>query len=165
MICPQEPESEAEPQPTEVIGELPGEPAPELEIPAEEPGEEDELDFEELDDFEFEEDEFIEINDWDAGSISQELLDQFNNPDSYEQIEFNGSADIELKNRGDIYYGDKITLVAKVNDTNLSYRLVWEAYDSPDRGWFTVGSGDQYSYTLTEENVDREYRVVLYTVD
>ena len=88
-----------------------------------------------------------------------------NNPNNYSQIEFNGSADIEIKNKGDLHYGDEIILKAKVRDANLSYRLVWEANDSDDRGWYAIGRGEEYSYTLTEENADREYRVVLFTVD
>jgi hypothetical protein len=56
-------------------------------------------------------------------------------------------------------------LEARVRDANLSYRLIWEANDKDDRGWYTIASGETYSYTLTAENMDREYRVVLYSVD
>ncbi len=157
----------AEEEKSKISTEISGTPAPELE---EEP--EDELDdwdeFEdELEDFtDFgEEAEFEEFSDGDAGYISEELLEQFNNPANYEQVEFSGSADIELKNKGEIHYGDEIVLQAKVRDTDLSYRLVWEANDSDDRGWYTIGRGEEFSYTLSEENVDREYRVVLFTVD
>ncbi len=157
----------AEEEKSKISTEISGTPAPELE---EEP--EDELDdwdeFEdELEDFtDFgEEAEFEEFSDGDAGYISEELLEQFNNPANYEQVEFSGSADIELKNKGEIHYGDEIVLQAKVRDTNLSYRLVWEANDSDDRGWYTIGRGEEFSYTLSKENVDREYRVVLFTVD
>lgn len=42
-------------------------------------------------------------------------------------------------------------------------------FDEWDRGWFTVGSGDEYSYTMTREiaerEANREYRVVMFTVD
>ena len=155
----------------EVTAEISGEPAPELET---EPEDEADDEWDELDDdwdeladvADFgEEGEFEEFDDWDAGYISEELLEQFNNPDNYEQVEFNGSADIELKNEGDLHYGDEIVLQAKVKDTDLSYRLVWEANDSDDRGWYTIGRGEEFSYTLTRENVEREYRVVLFTVD
>ena len=157
----------AEEEKSKISTEISGTPAPELE---EEP--EDELDdwdeFEdELEDFtDFgEEAEFEEFSDGDAGYISEELLEQFNNPANYAQVEFSGSADIELKNKGEIHYGDEIVLQAKVRDTDLSYRLVWEANDSDDRGWYTIGRGEEFSYTLSKENVDREYRVVLFTVD
>ena len=85
-------------------------------------------------------------------------------------MEFSGSADIVL--RGDSWDEDwdgRVTLVAKVKDATLSYRLVWEANDGDSRGWFTVGSGTEYSYTLTRDNLEREanreYRVVMFTVD
>ena len=163
---------EAEEQQHEVVAEISGTPAPELEtVPEDDPEDDDwdELDddWDELDDFtDFGDDgEFEEFDDWDAGYISEELLEQFNNPDNYEQVEFGGSADIELKNEGDLHYGDEIVLQAKVQDTDLSYRLVWEANDSDDRGWYTIGRGEEFSYTLSEENVEREYRVVLFTVD
>ena len=62
-----------------------------------------------------------------------------------------------------------VVLNAKVREASLSYRLVWEANDHDERGWFTVGSGDEYSYTLTRDNAEREanreYRVVMFTVD
>ena len=167
-------QNEPEPEPTEVVAEISGEPAPELDEPEDEPEEEDELEewedelenWDASEDFEdFEDGEFEEFDDWDAGYISEELLEQFNNPDNYEQVEFNGSADIELKNVGMISYGDEVVLQAKVQDTDLSYRLVWEANDSDDRGWYTIGRGEEFSYTLTQDNVEREYRVVLFTVD
>jgi len=42
---------------------------------------------------------------------------------------------------------------------------VWEANDGDGRGWYTVGSGTEYTFTLTRENADREYRVSLFTAD
>ena len=133
----------------------------------------DEDDFDEYDDFddfdEFEDDEddgTIFLDDWDAGVVSDEMLDRFNNSTAnYEQMEFNGTAEIELENEGTLKYGDEIKLNAKVQDVNLSYRLIWEANDSDDRGWYTIASGENYSYTLTADNVAREYRVVLFSLD
>ena len=133
----------------------------------------DEDDFDEYDDFddfdEFEDDEddgTIFLDDWDAGVVSDEMLDRFNNSTAnYEQMEFNGTAEIELKNEGSLKYGDEIKLAAKVQDVNLSYRLIWEANDSDDRGWYTIASGENYSYTLSADNVAREYRVVLFSLD
>lgn len=133
----------------------------------------DEDDFDEYDDFddfdEFEDDEddgTIFLDDWDAGVVSDEMLDRFNNSTAnYEQMEFNGTAEIELENEGSLKYGDEIKLAAKVQDVNLSYRLIWEANDSDDRGWYTIASGENYSYTLTADNVAREYRVVLFSLD
>ena len=165
------PEPESEPEPEEektVITEVETPSDSQLEeIPEDE---EDDEDFEEDYD-EFDDDEDIEeFDDDEFGSVSEDLLQQFNNPDSFEQIEFSGSADIELKDSAwDENWDGKVTLVARVQNTTLSYRLVWEANDHDSRGWFTVGTGSEYSYTLTRENLereaDREYRVVMFTVD
>ena len=169
-----EPEPEPEPEPApepepekEVVTEL--EPQPESRI--EEIEEEDDDDWEEDADDDFDDDdEFVEFDDDEVAEISADLLEQFNNPDSFEQMEFSGSADISLKTANwDENWDGQVTLIAKVQDTNLSYRLVWEANDGDSRGWFTIGSGSEYSYTLTKDNLareaNREYRVVMFTVD
>ena len=44
------------------------------------------------------------------------------------------------------------------------YRLVWEANDNDDRGWFVVGSGEEYRFILDPQNVERGYRVVIIAV-
>lgn len=66
---------------------------------------------------------------------------------------------------GEIRCGGDVTLAAKVSGVEMNHRLVWEANDGDGRGWFTVGSGPEYTFTLTREIVNREYRVSLYTVD
>ena len=148
----------------QISEEIGGEPAPELDKP-EEPDEFDE--FDDFDDFEEfgDDDDFVILDDWDAGTVSDELLDKFNNVSNYEEMEFNGTAEIELKNEGYLRFGDEIKLEARVQDVNLSYRLVWEANDDDERGWYTIASGEKYSYTLTADNLDREYRVVLFSCD
>lgn len=156
----------------EVSKQIDGQDAPELDK-GDDFEDFDEDDFDEYDDFddfdEFEDDEddgTIFLDDWDAGVVSDEMLDRFNNSTAnYEQMEFNGTAEIELENEGTLKYGDEIKLNAKVQDVNLSYRLIWEANDSDDRGWYTIASGENYSYTLTADNVAREYRVVLFSLD
>ena len=117
-------------------------------------------------------DDLVEFDEWDAGAVSEDLLQQFNNPDNFEKVEFTGSADIRLENQDELFSSDwdgTVTLSAQVREASLSYRLVWEANDHDDRGWFTVGSGDEYSYTMTREiaerEANREYRVVMFTVD
>ena len=117
-------------------------------------------------------DDLVEFDEWDAGAVSEDLLQQFNNPDNFEKVEFTGSADIRLENQDEMFTSDwdgTVTLSAQVREASLSYRLVWEANDHDDRGWFTVGSGDEYSYTMTREiaerEANREYRVVMFTVD
>ena len=146
----------------EVSEQIGGEPAPEMDQP-ETSADDDFDDFEEFDDFD--DDDTIILDDWDAGVVSTELLERFNSTSNYEQMEFNGTADIEFKNEGMLRYGDEIKLEAKVRDVNLSYRLIWEANDNDDRGWYTIASGERYSYTLTADNLDREYRVVLFSLD
>ena len=130
----------------------------------------DEGEDEEDEDFGADDGNFVDFDDDDAGYVSDDWLQQFNNPDSFEQVEFTGSADIELrKENWDENWDGRVTLVAKVANANLSYRLVWEANDHDNRGWFTVGSGSEYSYTLTPDilarEAEREYRVVMFTVD
>lgn len=163
------PEDEAEPVPAAentVVTELTPVQDPQIEeIGIEEEWDDSDEDFsddEEL--FEFEED--------DVGAVSEDLLTQFNDPALFLEVEFTGSADIELRNAEKMFnegWDGKVVLTAKVQNANLSYHLVWEANDHDDRGWFTVGSGTEYSYTMTRENAqreaEREYRVVMFSVD
>ena len=107
------------------------------------------------------EDTLYEFDDDEVGLVSGELLEIFNNPDTYERIEFTGSVDIELKS-GEICYDRDVTLVARVSGADMDYRLVWEANDGS--GWFAVASGDEYTFLLTPDIVNREYRVVLFRV-
>ena len=167
-------EEEDEPEPGDdntVITELEQEQESQIEeLPQDEDEEDEEPEADEADDDWDDGEEYEEFDDDEVGSVSEDLLQQFNNPDSFEQVEFGGSADIELKNEEwDENWDGTVVLVAKVRNTSLSYRLVWEANDHDSRGWFTVGSGSQYSYTLTKENLEREanreYRVVMFTVD
>ena len=107
------------------------------------------------------EDALYEFDDDEVGSVSEELLEIFNNPDTYEKIEFTGTVDIELKN-SEICYDRDVTLVARVSGADMDYRLVWEVNDGS--GWFAVASGDEYTFLLTPDIVNREYRVVLFRV-
>ena len=170
-----EPEPAAEPEPAvepenTVVTEV--EHQEDVQIEEQTGFDDDEDDFgEESDDFGGD-DDLVEFDEWDAGAVSEDLLQQFNNPDNFEKVEFTGSADIKLKNSDDLFsdgWDGTVTLAAQVREASLSYRLVWEANDHDDRGWFTVGSGDEYSYTMTREiaerEANREYRVVMFTVD
>ena len=165
-------EAETEPEPDNTViteADTPSDVRME-EYPEDDEDDEDEEEYEDNDFDDFDDDEFEEFDDDEVGSVSENLLQQFNNPDSFESVEFNGSADIELKSDAwDDDWDGKVTLVARVQDPTLSYRLVWEANDHDSRGWFTVGSGSEYSYTLTRDNLEREanreYRVVMFTVD
>ena len=104
------------------------------------------------------------FDDDDAGSVCEELTEEFNNPETYETSEFSGSVEIEMKN-SEIHFGGDVTLAARVSGTEKNHRIVWEANDGDGRGWFTVGSGPEYTFTVTRDVVDREYRVNLFTVD
>ena len=151
-----------EPAPVPIEGEITPEPDVQWD-PYEDAEEEEEPEDEE---FGPEDDgqELFEFDDDDAGYVDEELLEQFNNPDTYEQVEFCGTADIELK-QDSFAYGDTVTLVARVRGVEISYRMIWEANDNDSRGWYAIASGTEYSFTVTPEIMNREYRVVLFTVD
>ena len=120
---------------------------------------------EEIEDLPEEEDDgLFEFDDDDVGTVSEDLLEQFNNPETYAGVEFNGTADIVIVNN-ELYYGRDVTLKAKVSKVEISYRVVWEANDGDERGWFTISTGTEYTFKLNEDIVDREYRVVLFSVD
>ena len=95
-----------------------------------------------------------------AGIIPLEFADE----SDYDRIDLGDDLYIEGI-RGQLTSGDTVTLVARVKDVNMSYRLVWEATDDDERGWYTIASGSEYSFVVTPDNIDREYRVVLFTVD
>ena len=148
-----EEEPAAEPEPAEVPEEEPAEEPEPVEVPEEETeGDADE---------EASEDTLYEFDDNEVGSVSDELLEIFNNPDLYEEVEFTGSVDIVLKN-SEICYDRDVTLVARVSGADMDYRLVWEANDGS--GWFAVASGEEYTFLLTPDIAAREYRVVLFRV-
>ncbi len=146
------------PKPTE---EPEPEPEPEEEAVEEEEDEEEDdfWDDEEGDEFEFDDDEF--------GSVASELLAPFDQlaseqsgAEDLEEERFTGSATIVMV-EDQVYFGGQVTLKAKVEDANMEYRVVWEAKDDEREGWFEVGTGTKYVFTLTEDIVDRSYRVVL----
>ena len=109
--------------------------------------------------------DFEEFEDGDGGYVTPELLEPFDAIANAERIPFSGSAEIRLKNSGMIRPGDQVTLQAVLRDVNVDCRIVWEANDTDERGWFEVGNGTEYSYTLTAENMTREYRVVLFATN
>ena len=152
-VIQSDPEPEDEPQ----IIEEP-DPDPDADEPEEDLG--DDLDFETDD----EDEALFEFDDEDAGTVSVELLEQFNNPETFERVEFSGTADVVLKD-ATYSYGQQVTLQAKVTGVEMSYRLVWEANDADERGWYTIGSGPEYSFTVIPEIMERSYRVVLFAVD
>ena len=109
--------------------------------------------------------DLVEIEDGDAGHVSEALTEPFDRPEHSGEAAFTGTAEIRLENEGMLHYGDEITLKAEVQDANMDYRLVWEASDNDGRGWYAVGSGERYSFFLNRENAGREYRVSVIAVD
>ena len=170
----EEPAPEATPEPTPepiVIEVDPSEvtepeivPSPDETEEPEEISDEPETSYDDESEFGDDGDMLYEIDDDDQGFVSEELLEQFNDPATFETVEFSGNADIVLRNES-YAYGQEITLVAKVTGVELSYRIVWEANDNDDRGWYTVANGMEYSFIVTEDIMERGYRVVLYAVD
>lgn len=71
----------------------------------------------------------------------------------------NESIHISLVNQGDIYFGDLVTLWASVDNVAEGYTIVWEM-ETAD-GWVRVGSGQSYSFTVTQANASAAYRALL----
>lgn len=78
-------------------------------------------------------------------------------------IAFTGTVEIEMKNTGELYYGDTVTLRAVIRDANTGYILRWEVNDGT--GWTEIEAADklEYEFIVLEENAHFEYRVVLIT--
>ena len=80
---------------------------------------------------------------------------------------FKATVRIELKETGDIFYGDRVTLRAKV-EANAEYTVVWEYLDEDakkddkdDDVWVAVKKGDTYAFDVNEENAVLTYRAVV----
>ena len=71
---------------------------------------------------------------------------------------------VSLKNGGDLYYGDTITLCAHISEEPEEYNIYWEA-SKDGSSWFSVGSGSSYSFVVNKENVLYYYRAVLEVLD
>ena len=63
----------------------------------------------------------------------------------------------------DLAYGDKVTLKAVVSDVNKPYTIRWEAFENG--AWKKIGSGESYSFIVSEENASLSYRAVLVAKD
>lgn len=72
----------------------------------------------------------------------------------------NESISIGRVNKGDVYYGDEVTLQAYVKNVTGAYSVVWEQL-TPDRGWVKVGTGESYSFIVTEATAAAEFRALL----
>lgn len=78
-------------------------------------------------------------------------------------VPFEGSVEIKLENEGDIYFGDTVVLRAMIYGANTDYEIRWEYLSGSE--WKVIEGEDEetYDFVVTEENADREYRVVLIT--
>ena len=59
----------------------------------------------------------------------------------------------------EIFYGDKVTLVATVTGVEGNYRIVWESNENG--AWAQVGTGSAYSFIADEATASCEYRVIV----
>ena len=77
---------------------------------------------------------------------------------------------IDIKNpKATYYFGDKITFKAKVSGCEgISYKIIWEYNDndmSDKIEWEEAGSGNEFSYEITQENVTWQWRAVVVLAD
>ena len=123
--------------------------------------EDDEIFFEEES-----EDGLVEFEDDDFGVVASERLLPYDEmaeehvASVFHEEGFSGQAGIEMV-QPTVSFGDTVTLKARIEGTEQVYLIIWEANDADDRGWFEIGRGDQYEFTLTQENMNRDYRLVL----
>ena len=59
----------------------------------------------------------------------------------------------------EIYFGDKVTLVATVNGVEGEYSIVWEM--NVGGTWTMVGNGNTYSFIADEFTASCEYRAIV----
>lgn len=71
---------------------------------------------------------------------------------------------VSLKNDGDLYYGDTITLCAHISEEPEEYNIYWEA-SKDGSSWFSIGSGSPYSFVVNKENALYYYRAILEVLD
>lgn len=66
-----------------------------------------------------------------------------------------------MENKGEIFFGDKVVLRAKVSDANAAYSIRWEM--DKGNGWEAIGGEHDttYDFVVSEENANYAYRVVL----
>ena len=78
------------------------------------------------------------------------------------QVPVDVTVRVKLENTGDIYYGDRVTLVAEVA-ANGEYTVSWEYLNvEPEEPvWVTIGSGETYAFEVNVANAARTYRAVV----
>lgn len=79
---------------------------------------------------------------------------------------FAGWVEVEIEAEEQLFYGDEVTLHAKVSDANMKYGIRWEVNMKPEavkEEWVVIPeeTKDTYSFTVTEGNAEYSYRAVL----
>lgn len=81
------------------------------------------------------------------------------------QEPFKAKVKIELKNKGQIYFGDKVTIQVKVKEANAAYTVRWEYYNKDadvehgEDPWVQIYKGEKYEFKVNEENAVLTYRI------
>lgn len=75
----------------------------------------------------------------------------------------NAKINISLVNKDELYYGDTVTLRAKVSgvEEGGAYSIQWQA--DYGEGWENIGgaTGENYRFTVNAENASLPYRAVM----
>lgn len=79
---------------------------------------------------------------------------------------FAGWVEVEIEAEEALFYGDEVTLHAKVSDANMKYSIRWEVNMKPEteeEEWIVIPeeTEEDYTFTVTEENAEYSYRAVL----
>ena len=80
---------------------------------------------------------------------------------------FTAKVKIELENQGPIYFGDKVTLNAVVEQANADYTVIWEFYnveadvENGENPWVAFERGEICVFIANEKNAELTYRVVV----
>ena len=80
------------------------------------------------------------------------------------EVPFEADVRIVLRNEGDIYFGDRVTLSAVVT-ANAKYTVVWEYFNElaapGENPWVAVETGEFYSFDVDAASAVRVYRAVV----
>lgn len=74
-----------------------------------------------------------------------------------------GTVEVYLVADGDIYFGDTVKLVAKVEGYTMAYTLQWQYNDGSDWQDIADETGDTLEIEVTEENAAWEWRIAVIT--
>ena len=78
---------------------------------------------------------------------------------------FKAKVKIELENKGQIYFGDKVTIKVDVKEANADYTVRWEYYNKEadvkhgENPWVLLHKGEKLELRVNEENAVLTYRI------